>query len=149
MLVRRILLSGVAKTVNKMMNLKAFLNQITALERPRMLLQFAERPLVKVDTFSRTSEKKIHNFTLFWKIAAVQNVDFQTFLDFEKKTKARRDLLITFSKITHSRVCLGKIRRSWKFWNWREIFDIYRNWLLRALSWTKKKKEEEWHTQKK
>ena len=41
------------------------------------------------------------NFTLFWTTAAlVQNGDFQTFLDFEK-TKARRDILIMFSKITH------------------------------------------------
>ena len=42
----------------------------------------------------------MHNFTLFWTTAAVQNGEFQTFLDFEK-TKARRDILIVFSKITH------------------------------------------------
>ena len=65
-----------------------------------MPLQFAKRSLVKVNTFSCTSEKKMLNFTLFWTTAAVQNGDFQTFFDFEK-TKARRDILIMFSKITH------------------------------------------------
>ena len=65
-----------------------------------MLLQFAKRSLVKVNTSTCTSEKKMFNFTLFWTTAAVQNDDFQTFLDFEK-TKAHRDILITFSKITH------------------------------------------------
>ena len=49
-----------------------------------MLLQFAERSLVKVNAFSCTSEKKMHNFIQFWTTAAVQNGDFQTFLDFEK-----------------------------------------------------------------
>ena len=53
----------------------------------------------------------MHNFTLFRTIAAVQNGDFQTLLNFEK-TKARWDILIMFSKITHKRVCLGKIRRN-------------------------------------
>ena len=65
-----------------------------------MPLRFAKRSLVKVNAFSCTSEKKMHNFTLFWTTAAVQNDDFQTFLDFEK-TKARQDILIMFSKITH------------------------------------------------
>ena len=42
----------------------------------------------------------MHNFTLFRTSAAVQNGDFQTLLNFEK-TKARWDILIMFSKITH------------------------------------------------
>ena len=29
---------------------------------------------------------------------------------------------------------MNKIRRNWKFWNCRRIFDIYRNWLLSASS---------------
>ena len=65
-----------------------------------MLLSFAKRSLVAVDAFSCTSEKKMHRFTLFGTTAAGQNGDFQTFLDFEK-TKARWDILIMFSKITH------------------------------------------------
>ena len=46
------------------MKLKAFLNETTVLERPTMLLPFAKRSLVKVNTFSCTSEKKMHNFML-------------------------------------------------------------------------------------
>ena len=65
-----------------------------------MVLRFAKRSLVDVDAFSCTSEKKMHNFTLFGTTAAGQNGDFQTFLDFEKN-KARWDILIMFSKITH------------------------------------------------
>ena len=66
-----------------------------------MFLWFAKRSLVEVNAFSCTSEKKMPNFTLFWTIAAGQNGDFyKTFLDFEK-TKARWDILIVFSKITH------------------------------------------------
>ena len=65
-----------------------------------MLLWLAKRSLVDVNAFSCTSEKKMHNFTLFWTTAAGQNGDFQTFLDFEE-TKARWDILIVFSKITH------------------------------------------------
>ena len=42
----------------------------------------------------------MHDFTLFGTTAAGQNGDFRTFLDFEK-TKARWDILIMFSKITH------------------------------------------------
>ena len=65
-----------------------------------MALPFAKRSFVKVNAFSCTSEKTMHNFTLLRATAAVQNGDFQTFLDFEK-TKARGDILIMFSKITH------------------------------------------------
>ena len=65
-----------------------------------MLLWFAKRSLVAVEAFSCTSEKKMPNFTLFGTTAAGQNGDFETFLDFEK-TKARWDILIVFSKITH------------------------------------------------
>ena len=65
-----------------------------------MPLQFVKRSLVKVNTFSRTSEKKRHNFTVLLTTAAVQNGDFQTFFDFEK-AKERWDILIMFSKITH------------------------------------------------
>ena len=65
-----------------------------------MLLSFSKRSLVAVDAFSCTSEKKMHNFTLFGMTAAGQTGDFQTFLDFEKN-KARWDILIMFSKITH------------------------------------------------
>ena len=42
----------------------------------------------------------MHNFTLFRTTAAVQNGDFQTLLNFGK-TKARWDILVMFSKITH------------------------------------------------
>ena len=42
----------------------------------------------------------MHNCTLFGMTAAGQNGDFQTLLDFEKN-KARWDILIIFSKITH------------------------------------------------
>ena len=90
----------VVKTVIKMKNLTPFLNKTTDLERPIMLLWFAERSLVEVNAFNCSSEKKMHNFTLFWTTAAGQNGDFQTFLDFEE-TKARWDILIVFSKITH------------------------------------------------
>jgi len=93
-------LSGVAKTVNKIMNLKAFLNKATDLKTPTMPLLCAKRSLVEINEFSCTSEKKMHNFTLFRTTAAVQNGDFQTLLNFEK-TKARWDILIMFSKITH------------------------------------------------
>ena len=48
-----------------MMNLKAFLNETTDLERPIMLLRFAKRSLVEVIAIACTSEKKMHNFTLF------------------------------------------------------------------------------------
>ena len=65
-----------------------------------MLLRFAKKSLVEVNAFSCTREKKMHNFTLFGTTAAVQNGDFQTLLNFEK-TKARWDILIMFSKITH------------------------------------------------
>ena len=67
-----------------------------------MVLRFAKRSLVDVDAFSYTSEKKMHNFTLFGTTvtAAGQNGDFQTFLDFDKN-KARWDISIMFSKITH------------------------------------------------
>ena len=65
-----------------------------------MVLRFAKRSLVDVDAFSCTSEKKMHNFTLFGTTAAGQNGDFQIFLDFEKN-KARWGILIMFSKITH------------------------------------------------
>ena len=65
-----------------------------------MLLWCSKRSLVAVDAFSCTSEKKMHNFTLFGTTAVGQNGDFQTFLDFEKN-KARWDILIMFSKITH------------------------------------------------
>ena len=73
-----------------------------------MLLSFAKRSLVAVNALSCASEKKMHNFTLFGTTAAGQNGDFQTFLDFEV-SKARWDILIMFSKITHQRVHLGKI----------------------------------------
>ena len=53
-----------------------------------MLSWFAKRSLVEVNAFSCTSEKEMHNFTLFWTTAAVQNDDFQTFLDFEKNYSA-------------------------------------------------------------
>ena len=65
-----------------------------------MLLWFAKRSLVAVDALSCTSEKKMHNFTLFGMTAAGKNGDFQTFLDFEK-TKVHWDILIMFSKINH------------------------------------------------
>ena len=65
-----------------------------------MLLRFAKSSQVEGYAFSCTSEKKMNNFTLFGTTAAVQNGDFQTLLDFEK-TKARWDILIMFSKITH------------------------------------------------
>ena len=65
-----------------------------------MLLWLAERSFVAVNAFSCTSEKKMHNFTILWATAAGQNGDFQTFLDFEK-SKARWDILIMFSEITH------------------------------------------------
>ena len=65
-----------------------------------MLLWCAKTSLVYVNSFSCTSEKKMHNFTLFWKPATCQNGDFQTFLDFDKP-KARRDILIVFSQTSH------------------------------------------------
>ena len=65
-----------------------------------MLLWCAKTSLVDVDYFSCTSEKEMHNFALFWTPARGQKGDFQTFLDFEK-TKARWDILIVFSKISH------------------------------------------------
>ena len=65
-----------------------------------MLLRFSKKSFVEVNAFSCTREKKMHNFTLFRTTAAVQNGDFQTLLNFEK-TKARWDILIMFSKITH------------------------------------------------
>ena len=65
-----------------------------------MLLRFSKRSLVEGNVLSCTSEKKMHNFTPFRTTAAVQRSDFQTLLDFEN-TKARWDILVMFSKITH------------------------------------------------
>ena len=58
---------------------------------------------------------------------------FTKFPRFWKKKVKRvwiSDILIMFSKIIHYRVCLGKMRNNWKFWNCCGIFDIYTNCLL-------------------
>ena len=45
--------------------------------------------MVEVNAFSCTSEKKMYNYTLFRTALAVQNGDFQTLVNFEKKKLKR------------------------------------------------------------
>ena len=47
--------------------------------------------------------------------------------------KALGDFLISFLEIVHLRGCLGGIGQNSNFWNWFEILDIFRHWLLRNM----------------
>ena len=60
--------------------------------------------------------------------------NFGTFLKFSK-CKALGDFLISFLEIVPLRGCLGGISQNWNFWNWFEILDIFRHWLLSQHPW--------------
>ena len=55
--------------------------------------------------------------------------NFRTFLKFSK-CKALGDFLISFLERVPLKGCLGGISQNWNFWNWFEIRDIFRHWLL-------------------
>ena len=65
-----------------------------------MSLPFAKTSSVEFNAFSCTSEKKMYNFTLFEGLQQSKMAIFKL-SPILKKTKARWDILIMFSKITH------------------------------------------------
>ena len=55
--------------------------------------------------------------------------NFLTFPNFSK-CKALEDFLTSFLEMVHLKGCLGGISQNLNFYNWFEILDIFRRWLL-------------------
>ena len=72
------------------------------------------------------------NLHPFSELKNVFFANFRTFLKFSK-CKALGDFLISFLERVPLKGCLGGISQNWNFWNWFEIRDIFRHWLLRLV----------------
>ena len=75
------------------------------------------------------------NLHPFSELKNVFFANFRTFLKFSK-CKALGDFLISFLERVPLKGCLGGISQNWNFWNWFEIRDIFRHWLLSHLNRT-------------
>ena len=71
------------------------------------------------------------NLHPFSELKNVFFANFRTFLKFSK-CKALGDFLISFLERVPLKGCLGDISQNWNFWNWFEILDIFRHWLLNS-----------------
>ena len=76
---------------------------------------------------------KLLKFAAISRIKNVFSSNFRTFPNFSK-CKALGDFLISFLEIVHLRGCLGGTSQNSNFYNWFEILDIFRHWLLNSLS---------------
>ena len=72
------------------------------------------------------------NLHPFSELKNVFFANFETFLKFSK-CKALGNFLLSFLERVPLKGCLGGISQNWNFWNWFEILDIFRHWLLNSL----------------